>query len=88
MFGSAQTSVDDWFVCSCCDCEGVVADERFELCRGELAQGALPAAVVVGRLDPGDDRAAELVTVVPWLTVQHVLLEQREERFHRRVVPC
>ena len=36
--------------------------------------GALPAAVVVGRHDPEEDRAAELVTVVARPTVQHVLL--------------
>lgn len=36
---------------------------------GELAVGALPATVVVGRLDPRTSRAAAPVTVVQWLTV-------------------
>ncbi len=86
--GSARGLVDSWFVCSCCECEGVVADDGLELCRGQPPEGALPTSVVVGRLDPGNDCAAELVTVVPRLTVEHVVVQQREERFHRRVVPC
>jgi hypothetical protein len=32
--------------------------EQFELCRGEPAEGALPAAPVVCPLDPGHDRQA------------------------------
>ncbi len=64
---------------SCCDCAGVAADERCELCRGEDAQGVLPAAVVGNRLDPGGDCTAEWVMVAPWLTVEDVLEEQLEE---------
>jgi hypothetical protein len=33
-----------------------VADDGFELDRGELAEGALPPALVVGPFDPADHR--------------------------------
>ncbi len=54
---------------------------------GQSAQVGLPATAVVSALDPGDDRDAELFSGPPPLAVQDVLLEQREERFHRGVVP-
>lgn len=84
--GSAQTLVDGGCAGSCCLCQGVVADEGLVFDRGESSEGALAAAPVVGGFDPGDDRQAQFITGVPALTVQHVLLEQREERFHRSVV--
>ena len=42
--------------------------------------------MVVGVLDPVDDRVVELVTSAPRAPVEHVLLEQRVERLHRRVI--
>jgi len=41
---------------------------------------------VIGPLDPGHDGEAEVLASGPAPTVEHVLLEQREERFHRGVV--
>ena len=46
----------------------------------------LPAASVVGPFDPGHDGDAELVAGPPAAGVEHVLLQQREERFHGGVV--
>ncbi len=66
VIGPAQTLADGWFVCSCFDGDDVVADQRFGVCGGELAECALPAAVLEGRLNPCNDCAAELVTVVPY----------------------
>src|SRR5690606_5843948 len=88
--GAAATSVDggcDW---SCrvgggclLGCEG-----EFVLDGGELAEAALASAAVVGVLDPADDLVAELGSGPPDSpAVQHVLLEQGEERLHRCVVP-
>src|SRR5699024_3217445 len=53
----------------------------------QSAQPGLSTTPVVGLLDPGDDRDAELFSGPPTLAVQDVLLEQREERFHRGLVP-
>src|SRR4051812_23324057 len=54
---------------------------------GQSAENGLAAsAVVVGAFDPGDDRDAELVAGVPAATVEDVLLQQCEERFHGGVV--
>jgi len=44
---------------SLCQIAAVSARMRFELHRGELAQGVLASAAVVGALDPGDDRKAQ-----------------------------
>ena len=52
---------------------------------GQSAQSGLPATSVIGSLDPGDDRDPELFSGPPPLAVQDVLLQQREERFHRGV---
>jgi hypothetical protein len=60
--------------------------EQFELYRGELAQGTLPPAAVVGALDPRDDRQPQLRSGGPPLPIQDVALQQREERLHRGVV--
>lgn len=59
---------------------------EFELDWGEFAESALPASAVVGAFDPVDDRKFQLVSSRPRLLVENVLLQQREERFHRRVV--
>jgi hypothetical protein len=56
------------------------ADDGLELDRGELAEGALPPAVVVGAFDPGDDRQAELLAGGPGLAVQDVLLQSAVRR--------
>lgn len=63
-----------------------VDHDDFEFDRGQSAEGGLASAAVVGALDPGNDREPQLVARRPSLTVEHVLLEQSEERFHRRVV--
>ena len=60
--------------------DGLVLDGR------QSAQTGLPAPAVIGPLDPGDDRGTELVAAAPRLPVQDVLLQQREERLHRRVI--
>ena len=46
----------------------------------------MSASSVVGPFDPGDDRDAKLIAGGPAAPVEHVLLEQREERLHGRVV--
>ena len=53
---------------------------------GESPESALSAASVVGPFDPDHDGDAEFFAIAPALPVQDVLLEQREERFHRGVV--
>ncbi len=53
---------------------------------GQSAEGCLAAASVVGAFDPGDDREAELIAGGPALPIEHVALEEREERFHGGVV--
>jgi len=63
-----------------------VVDGEFVLDRGQSAESALPAASVVGAFDPDDDREAELLAAGPALPVEHILLQQREERLHRSVV--
>jgi hypothetical protein len=40
----------------------------------------------VGAFDPGDDGDAQFVATVPAAAVQHVLLQEREERLHGGVV--
>ncbi len=49
-------------------------------------RAGLASALVVGAVDPGDDGDAELVAGGPGAPVEHVALQEREERFHRRVV--
>src|SRR5699024_591985 len=61
--------------------EGLVLDG------GQSAQASLSATTVVGPLDPDDDRDPYLFSSPPPLSIQDVLLEQREEGLHRRVVP-
>ena len=39
--------------------------------------------VMVGVLDPGDDREPELLPGLPAAPVEDILLQQREERLHR-----
>ena len=51
-----------------------------------LSQANLSTAPVVGPFDPGDNRDPQLVTCPPAMAVEDVLLQQREEGFHRRVV--
>jgi hypothetical protein len=46
----------------------------------------LSASAVVGLLDPNDDRESELISGLPPLPVEDVLLQEAEERFHRGVV--
>jgi hypothetical protein len=46
----------------------------------------LAAAPVVSAFDPGDDCASECVAGGPGLSVQDVLLQQRKEALHGRVV--
>lgn len=52
----------------------------------EFSQPSLPSPAVVGPLDPGCDGQSEVLSGEPPLTVQNVLLQQREERFHCGVV--
>lgn len=47
----------------------------------------LVAALLVGRLDPADDGAGAALAGRPSLTLEHVVLKQPEERFHRGVIP-
>lgn len=60
--------------------DGLVFDGR------QSAQPGLPAPAVIGPLDPRDDRGTELIAAAPRLPGQGVLLQQREERLHRRVI--
>ena len=53
---------------------------------GQSAEAGLASAAVVGPFDPGDDRDPQLLAGGPAAPVQDVLLQQREERFHRGVV--
>ncbi len=54
---------------------------------GGLAECALPAASVVGVLDPEPDCVVALVVGAPAAAVEHVLLHQGPEGLHRGVVP-
>jgi hypothetical protein len=47
--------------------------------RGQLAEGGLASAAVVGAFDPGDDRDPRLFAGVLATAVQDVLLQQAEE---------
>src|SRR5436190_4085085 len=57
-----------------------------ELDRGELTEGPLTTPAVVGAFDPEHDGQAELLSAAPASTVEHVPLQQREERLHGGVV--
>src|SRR5699024_11641044 len=50
--------------------------------RGQTAETGLATATVVGPFDPGDDRDPEFLSGGPRASVQNVLLQQGEERFH------
>ena len=63
-----------------------LVEQCLELDRGESTEGVLAASAVVGGLDPGDDRQAELVAGGPAAAVEDVLLQQAEERLHGGVV--
>src|SRR5699024_10711885 len=54
--------------------------------RGQTAETGLATATVVGPFDPGDDRDPEFLSGGPRASVQNVLLQQGEERFHGGVV--
>src|ERR1700722_7860054 len=81
--GTAPALVDSGLGSSGCGC-GLVDCLVFDGC--EAAERSLPTAPVVGALDPGDDGQAQVLPCGPALTVQDVLLEQGEERFHGRVI--
>src|SRR5690606_2322565 len=61
--------------------------DGLELNGGQPAEGGLATTAVVGPLDPGHDRDPELLPGGPVPAIQDVLLQQREERLHGRVVP-
>ena len=65
---------------------GRCGHDCFELDGRQLTEHTLTSAPVIGPFDPGHDGEAEVVAGGPALTVEHVLLEQCEERFHGRVV--
>jgi hypothetical protein len=67
---------------------GSGCDDGFELDRGQSSQGELTASAVVGALDPGDDREAEIVSGRPTLPAEHVVLQEREERLQRALSPA
>jgi hypothetical protein len=50
--------------------------DGFTLDRGEETETALPAAMVVGFLNPGHDGEPQLLLGFPSLTIQDVILEQ------------
>jgi hypothetical protein len=53
---------------------------------GQSAEGVFPALSVVGTFDSGDDRDPEFLAGGPPPAVEHVLLQQREEGVHGRIV--
>ena len=57
-----------------------------KLDRGVSSEDPLAATSVIGPLDPGDDGDAQILSRLPTLAIEHVLLEQREEGLHGRVV--
>src|SRR6478672_6338964 len=66
--------------------ERLVGGEGLELYWGEPSEAILAAAAVVGLLDPGQDRQAQLLAGGPAAAVEDVLLQQAEEGLHRGVV--
>lgn len=53
----------------------------------QLPEAGLSAPAVVGALYPPHDSGAELFSSVPNSLVKDILLEEREETFHGRVIP-
>lgn len=51
-------------------------EREFELDGGEFAEAALTATVVVGVLDPDDNRVGELGARWPAPTVEHIVLQK------------
>lgn len=84
--GSAAGSVDGGCDGSCCCAVALGGEGELELYGRETAEAALPATTVVGALDPLDDGVAELLAGGPAAAVEHVGLEQVEERLHGGVV--
>ena len=77
LLGTAQGLVDgSGVVVSGRVCGGV---DGLKLDWGEATEAALSASAVVGLLDPGHDRQAQLLAGGPALAVEHILLQQREE---------
>lgn len=60
--------------------------DYLELDRGESTQSSLSPPAVVGPLNPGHDLQPKFLPGLPPFLVQNVLLQEREERFHRRVI--
>ena len=60
----------------------------FELDRCELAEGALATPPVVGPFDPDHDGQAQLLSCLPALTIEDIVLNQRETRFSLAAMPC
>src|SRR5699024_6667935 len=57
-----------------------------KLNRGQFPQTSLLALAVILPLQPGHDRQSQLLTGRPPAPVQHILLQQTEERLHGRIV--
>src|SRR5690606_31578879 len=64
----------------------VLGHAGLELDGRQTAQAGLATSPVVGALDPGDDRDAQLLAGGPGSPVEDVLLQEREEALHRGVV--
>ena len=47
----------------------------------------LPAPPVIRLLDPRHDRSASLLPCGPLPSIEHILLQEREEGLHGRIVP-
>ena len=54
--------------------------------RGQSSESGLPASAVISPFDPPNDRGPQLLSGGPGTAVEHVLLQQREERLHGGVV--
>jgi len=83
--GTADGSVDS----SCLGFSGRVSGrcvDYLELDGRKPSESSLPTPAVVGPLDPGHDLEAELLSRLPSLLVENVLLQEREERLHGGVV--
>src|SRR5690606_21658580 len=60
--------------------------DGLELDRGQPPESGLPTPPVIGPLDPGHDGDPKFLAGGPGAAVEDVLLEQREEALHGRVV--
>ena len=67
-------------------CESSWLYDCFVLYWCQSTQPGLSATSVICPLDPGHDRDSQLVASDPPATVENVLLQQGEERFHGRVI--